>query len=222
MHNALVQGSTPKAAADAGRRRLSLRLATRPPDRHAGELDGKFGDGWRRFTVAEPAYTDQGAIFDGRRRYRYRLWRVWDEAKPRVAFLMLNPSTADEKALDPTVRRCLGYAQAWGFGSIEVGNIFALRSTDPSALLAAADPVGPANDAKLISIADRSDLVVCGWGAHGGLQGRDRAVLALLEPVADLHALRLTKAGAPGHPLYLPAALQPVLFAARRKHRVRT
>ena len=134
--------------------------------------------------MAEPAYTDQGAIFDGRRRYRYRLWRVWDEAKPRVAFLMLNPSTADEEVLDPTVRRCLGYAQAWGFGSFEVGNIFALRSTDPRALRAAADPVGRANDAKLISIAARSDLVVCGWGAHGGLQGRDRAVLELLEPVA--------------------------------------
>jgi hypothetical protein len=166
--------------------------------------------------VAEPTYLDQGALFDDRRIWRYRLWRVWDETKPRVAFVMLNPSTADEKVLDPTLRRCIGYAQAWGFGAMEIGNLFAFRATEPDDMKAAQDPVGPANDGELAEMAHRAALIVCGWGAHGGHQDRDRAVLALLEPVADLRALRLTKAGAPGHPLYLPASLQPVLFQPRK------
>jgi hypothetical protein len=166
--------------------------------------------------VPEPTYIDQGASFDADRVYRYRLWRAWDDGRPRVAFLMLNPSTADETVLDPTLRRCLGFAQAWGFGSFEIGNLFALRSTDPKKLRLVADPVGPGNDTELLSMAVRADLVVCGWGAHGGLHGRDRSVLKLLEPYAALYALRLTNAGAPGHPLYLPAKLEPVLFQPRK------
>lgn len=77
------------------------------------------------------------------RTYRYSLVHEWDRDLPRVAFIMLNPSTADENALDPTLRRCLGFARSWGYGSFEIGNVFAFRATDPKAMKAAADPFGP-------------------------------------------------------------------------------
>ena len=41
----------------------------------------------------------RGATFSADRRYRYRLWRRWDGARPVVAFVMLNPSTADARPL---------------------------------------------------------------------------------------------------------------------------
>ncbi|KAA0997816.1 DUF1643 domain-containing protein [Paraburkholderia panacisoli] len=38
---------------------------------------------------------ERGAHISDCGAYRYRLWREWDRSKPTLAFLMLNPSTAD-------------------------------------------------------------------------------------------------------------------------------
>lgn len=164
--------------------------------------------------MPEPTYTDQGATFSPDRRYRYRLWRVWDPSCFRVAFVMLNPSTADEHVLDPTLRRCLGFAQRWGFGGFEVANIFALRSTDPAGLYKAAihdgDPVGPENDAALDELAARVSMVVAGWGTHGRLGWRGDTVRRRFDAAGrPLHVLRLSREGFPCHPLYLPGSLEP-------------
>lgn len=149
----------------------------------------------------------RGAAFDAAREYRYRLWRTWDDEKPVVAFVMLNPSTADEDADDPTIRRCVRYAKDWGYGTLEVGNLFALRATDPSALRDHRDPVGDANDAYLRRVCDAAALVVAAWGGKGSVLDRGREVAQSLD--ADLHALDTTRGGHPVHPLYQPADADP-------------
>ncbi|MBB3937717.1 DUF1643 domain-containing protein [Aureimonas phyllosphaerae] len=158
------------------------------------------------------------AVFSSCRTWRYRLERVWDAALPRVAFILLNPSTADETNDDPTIRRCIGYARAWGMGSLVLGNIFAYRSTSPFALREVCDPIGPDNDQHLAEIAVASSIVVCGWGAHGRLHQRDRRVVELIaEAGGRPHALRLTNGGEPGHPLYLRKDLQPRPYTMPRE-----
>lgn len=69
------------------------------------------------------------AILSEDRKYRYILSRTWDETKPTVLFIGLNPSTADEKTDDPTIRKCINYAKCWGYGKILMANLFAFRST---------------------------------------------------------------------------------------------
>jgi hypothetical protein len=155
-----------------------------------------------------------GATFSPCRRYRYTLWRQWDE-RPPAAFIMLNPSTADETANDPTVERCQRRAQAMGYGGIRVANIFALRSTDPRALYTAEDPVGPENDHALLTLAQGVSLVICAWGSHGRHQGRGVAVRALLHAHdIPLHVLRLNQDGNPQHPLYIGYDVAPVLWGS--------
>lgn len=144
--------------------------------------------------------------------YRYRLWRTFSSFPhllPRaVGFVMLNPSTATHEVEDPTVRRCIGYAKAWGFGTLHVGNLFALRSTDPQALYShGAQPVGVENDKHLWDMACLCEYVVCAWGVHGAWMNRGEHVRHLLRDF-DLRYLQLTKAGHPSHPLYLPASLE--------------
>jgi hypothetical protein len=152
----------------------------------------------------------EGALLSPCRRYRYALYRVWNTDRPTVAFIMLNPSTADEVADDPTIRRCTGFAAAWGYGQLIVGNLFALRATDPRALAGDPDPVGADNDGTLVTLA-RSHLVICAWGGRGGLRRRDAAVTALLAGLGSQpYALGFTQAGAPRHPLYLPATREPL------------
>lgn len=141
------------------------------------------------------------AIFDATGRYRYLLRRRWG-AGPRVAFVMLNPSTADASRDDPTIRRCVGFARRWGFRSVDVVNLFAYRTPHPRALARAADPVGPANDRHLRRAVRRAALVVCAWGATDLAHARARAVAGLFDGIR-LRCLGWTRSGAPRHPLYL-------------------
>lgn len=151
------------------------------------------------------------AVVSGCGRYRYRLDRTWDDALPAATFLMLNPSTADATADDPTIRCCLGYTRAWGCGSLTVVNLYAWRATDPAELTTTADPIGPENDDFITEAAataahTRAPLVAA-WGARARPE-RIAAVLAL-PGMSRLTALACTKGGQPRHPLYLPADLTP-------------
>ncbi len=154
--------------------------------------------------------TPAGAKFSRCRRWRYLLWRCWDEAKPVANFLMLNPSTADELKLDPSCTRARNYAERWGFGALVVTNIFGWRSTDPAALKTVDDPIGRGNDAAIVKAAKGAKLVVCAWGNHGLHAERAERVKALLKQQRiALHVLRMNGAGQPAHPLYLPSSLKP-------------
>lgn len=152
-----------------------------------------------------------GAIFSPCRRWRYRLWRVWNERKPYANFLMLNPSTADEVDLDPTCTRCRGYAAAWGYGALIVTNLFAWRATEPEDMKAAEDPIGPENDMHILEVASGAGVVIAAWGNHGAFRARVDAVRNLLKAAEiPLQALKINGTGQPAHPLYLKADLEPV------------
>ncbi len=153
-----------------------------------------------------------GATIDPTGRYRYALWRTWDGDAPRVAFLMLNPSTADARRDDPTIRRCIGFARSWGFGSVEVVNLFAYRTPDPEVLRRALHPVGPENDRYLRKVARRAQQLIVAWGNRGALQGRDEAVMRLLRKVGTVYCLGRTQAGHPRHPLYVRKDTTPAPF----------
>lgn len=139
--------------------------------------------------------------------YRYTLSRTWDWNGPvwSLAFIMLNPSTADAELDDPTIRRCMGFARTFGYGGLVVVNLYAFRATKPADLWRAADPVGPENDEYLAALlADRAAHgvpTIAAWGAHAK---PDRVRQVLDMPGAErLVCLGHTKHGAPRHPLYL-------------------
>jgi hypothetical protein len=125
-------------------------------------------------------------------------------------FVGLNPSTANEQEDDPTVRRCIGFARNWNFGGLILVNLFAYRSTDPTRLFEADDPIGPANDRCILASAVAAERVILAWGTRGGLINRDQHVLSFL-PVA--YCLGTTKDGHPKHPLYLPGNTRPRPFS---------
>lgn len=149
------------------------------------------------------------AIFSPCGRYRYALSRVWGDTAHRCLFVMLNPSTADAEQDDPTIRRCIGFARDWGFGALDVANLFAWRSRDPKALCSLEDPIGPENDEWIRKLASRAGIVVCAWGNHGALGRRGEAVVKiLLAQGRRPQCLDRTSTGEPTHPLYQPKTAQ--------------
>lgn len=156
----------------------------------------------------------RGAVLSDCGTYRYELTRRWNCTQGRVGWVMLNPSTADSEVDDPTIRRCVAFARAWGYGGIVVRNLFALRATDPRELRSHPEPVGQFNDQYLKRCSDDA-LTVAAWGAYGGLNDRAAAAVAVLRFYGtNLHHLGLTKGGHPRHPLYLPASATPTRWEA--------
>jgi hypothetical protein len=166
-----------------------------------------------------------GAVLSANGRYRYQLWRDW-RGQPTagaltVCWVMLNPSTADAQEDDATIRRCLGFTRRWGFGRLDVINLFAYRATDPKALTQAVDPIGPAWMGNTRTALSRADMVVCAWGAHSMATRRAPEVIPHLmqmtaERGAPLYALGFTKDGQPRHPLYMPLDATPEPYFGRR------
>lgn len=137
--------------------------------------------------------------------YRYRLGRAWDSDRPVMVWVMLNPSTADADVDDPTIRRCISFAERAGCGAIDVVNLFSFRSTHPNNLLhhryAGGDLCGPLHRDVFRSAINNADVshVVAAWGAHPAARfAGERFILP-----AGTMCLGLTKSGAPRHPLYV-------------------
>jgi hypothetical protein len=144
------------------------------------------------------------ALISNCNRYRYMLGRMWNEALPRLIFVMLNPSTADSEKDDRTVIKCIGFAKHNGYGSILIVNIWAYRATKPSNLRAANWDAGPLNDKFLQMVLMSADTVVCAWGINAKRRLEPKrfinSAIALNKP---LYALEFTKDGIPSHPLML-------------------
>ena len=144
--------------------------------------------------------------------YRYSLFRIWDESLSAVLFNMLNPSSADGTKDDPSIRRCISYAKDWGFGSMFVGNLFALKSTKLTGLLESTNPEGPENLKFLLKLSSHCKMIVCAWG-----NGTILKKLSANSPKnlnRKLHCLKLSLDGIPCHPLYLPKDLKPIEWKA--------
>lgn len=149
---------------------------------------------------------EKGAVISDDGLYRYRLWRIWDHNLPVMVWVMLNPSTADAKEDDATIRRCIGFAKQWGYGGIEVINLFALRSTDPKGLKEGPVPVGPDNASTFYETVDRKPkLIVAAWGNNvpPGYDVHVNAIRGVLRS-NEAQCLGHTRSGEPKHPVRLP------------------
>lgn len=142
--------------------------------------------------------------FSADRRHRYSLVHRWNPlfGERLIMWIGLNPSTADEQQLDPTLTRIRSFSQREGFDGFWMANIFGFRATDPKEMMAAPDPVGPDNDDALLVGADRCELIVAAWGVCGEFQARADAVARLFAG-RELWCLGTTQDGHPRHPLYV-------------------
>jgi hypothetical protein len=165
----------------------------------------------KQSTLFESDRLISGAQFSECRTWRYGLWRIWDWQGHAncVAFIGLNPSTADETLDDPTIRRCIGFAKRWGFGGCYMLNAYAFRATDPRVMKQAADPVGPGNDEALAYYRSRVGLIIAAWGVHCEPERERRVCEVIGQPI---YCLGKTKDGRPKHPLYLRADTEREIF----------
>lgn len=149
------------------------------------------------------------AWFSQDREHRYLLLRGGDidDTTPLVAFVMLNPSTADADQNDPTIAKCIKFASKFILGPhrVAIVNLYAVRATDPDVAFAHRRPVGGTkNDDVILNVAEAAERVIAAWGADKRSDGRAREVYRLLRDNVKLWRLGPpSKGGHPKHPLYL-------------------
>jgi hypothetical protein len=149
--------------------------------------------------------------------HRFALWRQVGPGERIACWIMLNPSTADATCADATLRRVCEFSRGWGYGWVTVGNLWPYRATQPAALhqwiASAGEFVTRAvaeSDRWVLTMAERADLVLAAWGAHGRAHDREAHMLERLAAHGIRpYALALTRDGTPRHPLRLAASLQP-------------
>ncbi len=175
--------------------------------------------------VQVPFPHGNGAYIDETGKYRYSLWRtlkdVPREEHKTLLFNLLNPSTADGRTDDPTVRRCIGFARNLGYTRVWIGNVFGYRATDPKELRRVPNPVGPMNHASLKTMILQADLIICGWGVHARTREREdiQVVKLIRECGKKPYVFGLTRDGYPKHPLYLAGSARPFEWKAYDGHR---
>lgn len=150
----------------------------------------------------------KGACFSRDRLYRYLLWRIWDKQLPKIAFIGLNPSTADEGEDDRTIGRVIEFATTWGYGGVYMANLFGLVSKKPEMVQKHRDPVG-LNQLYLEWLESKGVDIVFAWGNFKVATERAQVVIELFP---NAKALVLNQNGTPRHPLYVPGNTQRINF----------
>lgn len=144
--------------------------------------------------------------------FRYWLVRIWDSSLPVMANWGANPSTADEKENDQTIRKDMGFSERNGCGGLLKMNVGAFRATKPKDWYRAADPFGPENsiqDMHTYCETFNATKFLAAWGKCIGLFAPRGDLIAREFP--DMMCLGKTADGTPRHTLMLPyiSPLQP-------------
>jgi len=134
------------------------------------------------------------ALFSKHKDYRYMLSRVWDDKKPTLGIIGLSPSYGDASVTDKETQKQVAIANALGYGSIYVLNLFAFIESQDQTIFDIEDPIGPNNDRYLERYLARCDKVLCVWGNDG--QHLDRSQ-ALKNRYDNLYYIKRNKTGEP-------------------------
>ena len=160
---------------------------------------------------------EKGARFSLDRTHRYVLWRIWNNKLPKVVFIGLNPSTADENEDDATIRRLVGFAELNGYGGFYIVNLFSFRLTKSALLARVPVPSTKQNDNAIKEFINKSNAIVCMWGGRGVLHNRSAEVARWIKEMQrSVLCFGLTLKHNPKHPLYLPYKTELTPFTHRR------
>lgn len=176
--------------------------------------EGFDGATWDQFSQQLPGGEISEAALSVDRLYRFELRRTLPQSTVegyKLLFVMANPSTADHIIDDPTIRRCKGFARAWGFEHLIVANVNPYRTPRADQVVIPEERVLHTNDYFLDKLACEADYICCAWGAIAPASLVKRAWSIISDkPDKEIVALGLTKNGSPRHPLYIKADVRPV------------
>ena len=136
---------------------------------------------------------------------RYSLTREWDKSKNKILYIMLNPSIADNKQDDPTIRRLINFTQKFNYGGFLVGNIYSTITPNPNEIDKSRG-ISDKNFKELLKLINKVDQIVYAWG------NTIEEPQLLKELVLNPKCFGKNLNGTPNHPLYLPKTSKLIAY----------
>ncbi len=161
-----------------------------------------------KFTLASSTLSGvvEGYVFSYDMQKRYAYCQFWDDSKPRILWILLNPGLGEtEKRRRNTLERCKRWSKDWGFGGLFIGNLFAIRTKSAKELADLDLDKMPdhLNEAVLLLLIKSAHETILAWGNNGRRYQRMKHLAPFLD---SAKCLGLTAVGQPRHPLYVPIA----------------
>ena len=144
---------------------------------------------------------------------RYQLWRIWDQSRPLVLFILLNPSLGDAEKDDPTIRRLCSFSKKYGFGGFYIGNLYSTVTPYPKTLYEKQPQIEKENIQQLKQMIDATERIVFAWGNN------ENTPSWLIPLVEEAWCFGINQNGSPKHPLYLPNATQLMRYPFKENTR---
>lgn len=153
------------------------------------------------------------ATFSACRQYRYSLRRAWDDSKPKLVLVMMNPSTADEHDDDPTTTFCIRHVarRYEKYGRYEAVNLYPIVGSDPEIIKECPIHVHQRNERRIMHAASSADSIIVAWGKAGQHDSRAFRVAHMLRH-HDLYCFGKNKDGSPRFPRALKKDVPVVLW----------
>ena len=139
----------------------------------------------------------RSAIISKDKKFRYELTRKWSEM-PMLTYIMLNPSKANDKVDDSTVKRLIFFSKKFGYGGFFVGNIFPKITPYIKELYKDTSHDIKKNTMHIESMINKSSKVVYAWG-----NSLESTPIWISKIVKNPYCFGFNKNGSPKHPLYL-------------------
>lgn len=140
-----------------------------------------------------------------------------------MVFVMINPSTADEKDNDRTIEKCIKIAENNQCTDVYVVNLFPLRTKDVKEVdhymknTAASDvrPFADENDRHIEEVLGMLNAeIVVAWGAYNKIDSTKILAINFFKKHRgyQFKCLGVNKDGSPKHPLFLKATTPLIEF----------
>jgi hypothetical protein len=141
-----------------------------------------------------------GAHFSPDNKYRLVLWRIWDESKPKVMYIGLNPSTANATKNDNTITKLVKVSNHNGFGGFYMLNLYSYVTPHPEELKGNWEIMDGINNKKLLEYSGMASKIVFCWGNFKEAQEKAYELKHAFQQ--DAWCFKQNKNGSPKHPLY--------------------
>tara|TARA_Y100001970_G_C14069954_1_gene768887 strand:+ start:386 stop:922 length:537 start_codon:yes stop_codon:yes gene_type:complete len=155
-------------------------------------------------------FLERNCFLSKNKKYRWSLSYKISKSKKEIIFIGLNPSLSDSLYVDNTTQKIIKICRNYDYGKVNILNLFALISSNPSKIFIHKKPVGYLNDqfiCKNLEYWSKNNNchLWLGWGNKGTFLNRNIKVSRI---IIKFYSFKKDNFGNPLGPLFIKKTIK--------------